>query len=75
MATTAKKTTTAKPATKSTDISVTGNKKMKHFVRNPIKNPHICIWAFFIAMLVKQVAKSESITQIDGTKTLNTDNR
>ena len=71
----AKKTTTAKPATKSTDISVTGNKKLDT-LRKEFNKKFPCLQlGIFYSYARQQVAKGESITQIDGTKTLNTDNR
>ena len=70
----AKKTTTtkpaAKPATKSTEISVTGNKKigtlMKEFNK---KFPYLRLGIFY-SYARQQVAKGETITQIDADKTL-----
>ena len=66
----AKKTTTAKPATKSTDISVTGNKKLDT-LRKEFNKKFPCLQlGIFYSYARQQVAKGESITQIDGTKTL-----
>ena len=66
----AKKTTTAKPAVKSTEISVTGNKKIdtlrKEFNK---KFPYLRLGIYY-SYARQQVAKGESITPIDGTKTL-----
>lgn len=66
----AKKTTTAKPAAKSTDISVTGNKKLdtlrKEFNK---KFPYLRLGIYY-SYARQQVAKGESITPIDGDKTL-----
>ena len=67
----AKKTTTAKPAAaKSTEISVTGNKKIdtlrKEFNK---KFPYLRLGIFY-SYARQQVAKGESITPIDGSKTL-----
>lgn len=71
----AKKTTTAakpaaKPATKATEISVTGNKKIgtlrKEFNK---KFPFIRLGIFY-SYAREQVAKGESITNIDIEKTL-----
>lgn len=80
--TTVKKTTTAKPAAKkvtapkpavakkSTEISVSGNKKIgtlqKEFNK---KFPYIRLGIFY-SYARQQVAKGETITQIDGDKTL-----
>ena len=70
----AKKTTTAKPAAKpaakSTDISVTGNKKLDT-LRKEFNNkfPYLRLGIFY-SYARQQVAKGESITPIDGTKTL-----
>mgnify|MGYP003310633519 CR=1 FL=1 len=65
-----KTTTTAKPAAKSTDISVTGNKKLdtlrKEFNK---KFPYLRLGIFY-SYARQQVAKGESITPIDGDKTL-----
>ena len=71
---TAKKTTTAKPAAKpaakATEISVTGNKKIgtlrKEFNK---KFPFIRLGIFY-SYAREQVAKGESITNIDVDKTL-----
>lgn len=66
----AKKTTTAKPATKSTDISVTGNKKLDT-LRKEFNKKFPCLQlGIFYSYARQKVAKGESITQIDGTKTL-----
>lgn len=71
----AKKTTTAKPAAKpvvkkSTDLSVTGNKKigtlMKEFNK---KFPYLRLGIFY-SYARQQVAKGETITRIDIDKTL-----
>lgn len=75
--TTTKKTTTAKPVAKktttvatTTEISVNGNKKidtlMKEFNK---KFPYLRLGIFY-SYARNQVAKGESITQIDGSKTL-----
>ena len=77
--TTEKKTTTAKPAANkttttvaksSTEISVSGNKKIdtlrKEFNK---KFPYLRLGIYY-SYARQQVAKGESITQIDGTKTL-----
>lgn len=85
MATTTKKTTTAKPAAKkaiagkpaakpaekkSTEISVTGNKKIdtlrKEFNK---KFPYLRLGIYY-SYARQQVAKGETITNIDGSKTL-----
>ncbi len=67
--TTAKKTT-AKKTTSSTGISVTGNKKIvtlqKEFNK---KFPYLRLGIYY-SYARKQVAKGETITQIDGSKTL-----
>ncbi|MBR5592566.1 MAG: hypothetical protein IKW46_00700 [Bacteroidaceae bacterium] len=67
----AKKTATAaKPAAKSTDISVTGNKKLDT-LRKEFNKKFPCLQlGIFYSYARQQVAKGESITQIDGTKTL-----
>lgn len=71
----AKNTTTAKPATKkvvakSTEISVTGNKKIdtlrKEFNK---KFPYLRLGIYY-SYARQQVAKGESISPIDGSKTL-----
>ena len=71
----AKKTTAAakpaaKPAVKSTEISVTGNKKIdtlrKEFNK---KFPYLRLGIYY-SYARQQVAKGEKITPIDGTKTL-----
>ena len=67
----AKKTTAAKPAAaKTTEISVTGNKKIdtlrKEFNK---KFPYLRLGIFY-SYARQQVAKGESITPIDGSKTL-----
>ena len=66
----AKKITTAKPAVKSTEISVTGNKKIdtlrKEFNK---KFPYLRLGIYY-SYARQQVAKGESITPIDGAKTL-----
>lgn len=66
----AKKTTTAKPAVKSTEISVTGNKKIDT-LRKEFNNkfPYLRLGIYY-SYARQQVAKGESITPIDGTKTL-----
>ena len=69
--TTAKKTTTTKPvAAKSAEISVSGNKKiatlMKEFNK---KFPYIRLGIFY-SYARQQVAKGETITNIDVEKTL-----
>ena len=65
-----KTTTTAKPAVKSTEISVTGNKKIdtlrKEFNK---KFPYLRLGIYY-SYARQQVAKGESITPIDGAKTL-----
>jgi hypothetical protein len=66
----AKKTATAKPAAKSTDISVTGNKKLDTLRKEFNKNFPCLQLGIFYSYARQQVAKGESITQIDGTKTL-----
>ena len=73
---TAKKTTAAKPVAKktttakSTDISVTGNKKLDT-LRKEFNKKFPCLQlGIFYSYARQQVAKGESITQIDGTKTL-----
>lgn len=72
---TAKKTTTASarkasPATKSTELTVTGNKKIetlrKEFNR---KFPYLRLGIYY-SYARQQVAKGERITPIDGAKTL-----
>lgn len=67
----AKKTAAAaKPAAKSTDISVTGNKKLDT-LRKEFNKKFPCLQlGIFYSYARQQVAKGESITQIDGTKTL-----
>ena len=71
----AKKTTAtakpvAKPAAKSTDISVTGNKKLDT-LRKEFNKKFPCLQlGIFYSYARQQVAKGETITQIDGTKTL-----
>lgn len=73
--TTAKKTTTAKPAVKkaapkATEISVTGNKKIDTLCREFNKKfPYLRLGIFY-SYAREQVAKGESITRIDGDKTL-----
>ena len=65
-----KATTTAKPAAKSTDISVTGNKKIDT-VRKEFNKKFPCLQlGIFYSYARNQVAKGESISQIDGSKTL-----
>ena len=70
-ATTAKKTTTAaKPVAKATEISVTGNKKIETLMKEFNKKfPYLRLGIFY-SYARQQVAKGESITQIDGSKTL-----
>ena len=66
----AKKTIVAKPAAKSTDISVTGNKKLDT-LRKEFNKKFPCLQlGIFYSYARQQVAKGETITQIDGTKTL-----
>lgn len=77
--TTAKKTTTAKPAAKpaakkaapkATEISVTGNKKIDTLCKEFNKKfPYLRLGIFY-SYAREQVAKGESITRIDGDKTL-----
>lgn len=67
----AKKTTATKPAAKkSTEISVTGNKKIdtlrKEFNK---KFPYLRLGIYY-SYARQQVAKGETITNIDGSKTL-----
>lgn len=68
--TTATKTTAATKTTSSTELSVTGNKKIitlqKEFNK---KFPYLRLGIFY-SYARQQVAKGESITQIDGDKTL-----
>ena len=66
----AKKTTTAKPVVKSTEITVSGNKKLDT-LRKEFNNkfPYLRLGIFY-SYARQQVAKGESITPIDGTKTL-----
>ncbi len=60
----------AKPVAKSTDISVTGNKKLDT-LRKEFNKKFPCLQlGIFYSYARQQVAKGESITQIDGTKTL-----
>jgi hypothetical protein len=72
---TAKKTTTAKPAAKkaapkATEISVTGNKKIDTLCKEFNKKfPYLRLGIFY-SYAREQVAKGESITRIDGDKTL-----
>ena len=65
-----KKTTPQPVATKATELSVTGNKKIitlqKEFNK---KFPYLQLCIFY-SYARQQVAKGESITQIDGDKTL-----
>lgn len=65
-----KKTTPQSVATKATELSVTGNKKIitlqKEFNK---KFPYLRLGIFY-SYARQQVAKGESITQIDGDKTL-----
>ena len=73
--TTAKKTTTAKPAAKkaapkATEISVTGNKKIDTLCKEFNKKfPYLRLGIFY-SYAREQVAKGESITRIDGDRTL-----
>lgn len=77
--TTVKKTTAAKPAAKktattvtksSTEISVSGNKKIETLQKEFNKKfPYIRLGLFY-SYARQQVAKGESITGIDGSKTL-----
>ena len=73
--TTAKKTTTAKPAAKkaapkATEISVTGNKKIDTLCKEFNKKfPYLRLGIFY-SYAREQVAKGETITQINGDKTL-----
>ncbi len=86
MATTTKKTTTAKPATKNTtaakpatakpavkksnEISVSGNKKIDTLCKEfNAKFPYLRLGIYY-SYAREQVAKGESITRIDGSKTL-----
>ena len=65
-----KKVAVAKPVAKSTEISVTGNKKIdtlrKEFNK---KFPYLRLGIFY-SYARQQVAKGEAITPIDGSKTL-----
>lgn len=65
-----KKTTTQSATTKTTELSITGNKKIitlqKEFNK---KFPYLRLGIFY-SYARQQVAKGESITQIDGDKTL-----
>ena len=71
----AKKTTAAKPAakkvvTKATEISVTGNKKIETLCKEFNKRfPYLQLCIFY-SYARQQVAKGESITPIDRSKTL-----
>ena len=69
--TTTKKTTTAKPVEKkATEISVTGNKKIDTLCKEFNKKfPYLRLGIFY-SYAREQVAKGESITRIDGSKTL-----
>ena len=86
MATTTKKTTTAKPAAKKTttaktttakhavkksnEISVSGNKKIDTLCKEfNAKFPYLRLGIYY-SYAREQVAKGESITRIDGSKTL-----
>lgn len=86
MATTTKKTTTAKPAAKNTtaakpatakpavkksnEISVSGNKKIDTLCKEfNAKFPYLRLGIYY-SYAREQVAKGESITRIDGSKTL-----
>ncbi|MBP3564795.1 MAG: hypothetical protein J6J77_04070 [Alistipes sp.] len=68
--TSTKKTTATKPVVKTTEISVTGNKKIdtlrKEFNK---KFPYLRLGIYY-SYARQQVAKGESITPIDGSKTL-----
>ena len=60
----------AKPAAKATEISVTGNKKIETLQKEFNKKfPYIRLGIFY-SYARQQVAKGESITPIDGDKTL-----
>lgn len=67
----AKKTATAKPAAaKTTEISVTGNKKIETLCKEFNKKfPYLQLCIFY-SYARQQVAKGESITPIDRSKTL-----
>lgn len=72
----AKKTTAAKPATakpavkKSNEISVSGNKKIDTLCKEfNAKFPYLRLGIYY-SYAREQVAKGESITRIDGSKTL-----
>ena len=67
----AKKTTVAtKPAVKSTEISVSGNKKIETLRKEFNKKfPYLRLGIYY-SYARQQVAKGESITPIDGDKTL-----
>ena len=72
----AKKTTTAKPAAKkvtapkTVEISVTGNKKIDTLCKEFNKKfPYLRLGIYY-SYARQQVAKGESITRIDGSKTL-----
>ena len=66
----AKKTTTKPVATKTTEISVTGNKKIDTLCKEFNKKfPYLRLGIFY-SYARQQVAKGESITPIDGSKTL-----
>ena len=70
----AKKTTTAKPAAKpaakATEISVTGNKKIGTLQKEFNKKFPFIRLGIYYSYARQQVAKGESITQIDADKTL-----
>ena len=71
----AKKTTVAKPAAKpvekkSTDLSVTGNKKIETLCKEFNKKFPCLQLCIFYSYARQQVAKGESITPIDRSKTL-----
>lgn len=73
-ATTTKKTTTAKnttkPTVKTSEISVTGNKKIETLCKEFNKKfPYLQLCIFY-SYARQQVAKGESITPIDRSKTL-----
>lgn len=73
-ATTTKKTTTAKnttkPTVKTSEISVTGNKKIETLCKGFNKKfPYLQLCIFY-SYARQQVAKGESITPIDRSKTL-----
>ena len=68
--TTKKTTTTKKAAPKATEISVTGNKKIDTLCKEFNKKfPYLRLGIFY-SYAREQVAKGESITRIDGDRTL-----